>query len=120
MTPEEKLLKIIEGGNPVLQKDGAVAVGKKLTLKGVPPMKGISLQTANRILIGACVGMTILYIVLAVKINQDTRSRFEQITHESEKIAADVQQEELPSLKPNVPLNDLFADIKEHNIFSLE
>lgn len=119
MTPEEKLLKIIEAGTPHVQKDGSIATEKKPSLKVPLAMKTISIQTVNQWTVGICIVVTLIYIVLWVKTNNNLRKRFEQITRESDKIVVNDDEELAPS-KPTVSLSDIFSRIREHNIFSLE
>lgn len=125
ITPEEKLLKIIEApgiGNP---KTPFGAKGKApgikragAWLKGLRIDKNIfqylDLRIANKMVASLCGFLTVFWVFDFVRVSSNLKGRFEQITQAA---AIAVAQEKRISV-PEVNIEEILAQAKKRNMFT--
>jgi type II secretory pathway component PulC len=124
LTPEERLLKLIEHPEPgpIIQPGR----GKKFDFKGFvesllkfkkidkETLKSINLRTVNKVVISLCAALTIFCIFDFMRVSANLRRRLEQIN-------ASVQvtdQERNKVTLPKVDLREVVAQLKKRNIFT--
>jgi len=125
ITPEEKLLKIIE--NPATEKRRIIApaVKQKFSLKNIKVLisgfklnkdllKRFDLRMATKVAAVACVCFTLFWIFDFIKSGITLNKRFEKLVVES--ASAQNVEKNLPAL--NVDMNELSQQLRARNIFS--
>ncbi|MDD4899196.1 MAG: hypothetical protein PHT31_04615 [Candidatus Omnitrophica bacterium] len=125
ITPEERLLKIIE--NPATEKRRIItpAVKQKFSLKNIKGMisgfkldkellKRFDLRMATKVAAVACVCFTFFWIFDFIRSGIALNKRFEKLVAES--ASAQNVEKNLPVL--NVDMNELSQQVRSRNIFS--
>lgn len=124
ITPEEKLLKIIENPNvekrklPAKGKDAAAALLKGSFFKGFHLdkniLKGIDPRTGNKVMAGVCAIVTAFLIFDLARLNMGLGKRFEKLAG-----GISLSRSEVKALPvPTVELNKVLAEVKRRNIFT--
>jgi len=127
ITPEEKLLKIIE--NPSLEKRKIIVSNKNplVPLKNIKGLLGnfkfnkemlkrFDLRMAIKLAVFLCIAFTIFGIFDFVRSGVVLNKRFDKLMVESAS-AANIEKN-LPNL--NVDMNDLSSQVRSRNIFSFQ
>ena len=125
ITPEERLLKIIE--SPGIQKAKVYfsAKAKAVNLKAVISqiknirfdkniIKKINLRLANKIVVSLCGFITLFLLFDFFRVGGNLRSRFEK-TLRASKVA--ITEEKKVAL-PNVNIEEVFAQVTRRNVFT--
>ena len=129
ITPEEKLLKLIEGsGLPKFKIPLGIKKLPKVDLKAAGAwlkdlrhidkdliIKYLNLRSANKIVASLCGFLTIFWIFDFIRINSNLAQRFEQIA-QAPAISA-TQAKETPL--PLVSYEEILSQAKRRNIFTL-
>jgi len=127
ITPEEKLLKIIENPQIDKQRISVTAIKRKIfnpaslisSIKGIRIdrnlIRRLNINAANKIAVVLCVLISIFWIYDSLNTDAALKRRFEAMSK-----VTNVREpaEEAPSV-PEVALNDLLARSKTRNIFTL-
>lgn len=125
ITPEERLLKIIENPNVKIRP---LPIGAKIKSLGRAPLKGLfagfhidkndlkkfNLKLANKVIVIICVLITFVWLYNFINIGIKLEKRFKQITIDM----VQPGQEEAKLPKIDVSIDEAVTEIKRRNIFT--
>lgn len=127
ITPEERLLKIIEGPMPAVEKRRVMPQLKKTfninelkaRLKGLRfdknTLKNIDFGIINKVVVTLCAIFTLFWLFDFIRDVFVLRTRFDSI--KAEAAVSKREEKALPSIETNI--SDLLASAKKRNIFTL-